>query len=350
MRPIVFVPACLIFLATSVASPAGEAVGWRYREGAFDLSAHVFRHYSNGTRILTSDGELRLVDASFLEPSDDPFEPLSVQEVESALRREFASYEVRRTQHFLIVQPRGRGNHWAWLFERVHRGAGDLCRRCGIEMREGAFPMVAVIAATRRGCRDMLRRRGETLGPEAAGYYFLTNNRVYTFDVDAGDTGTLAVLRHEAAHQIAYNFGLHDRIDHPGRGISEGFGSLFESPGMTDNRRSATRVDRATPRYLNRVRRWTEEHLSHMVDAVIADPAVFDDPKFSGDAYSAAWLIAFYLSERAPKAYGRLLNGSCRGADPWNATETRRRQSFERWTGRTTGQAAREMIQFLERL
>ena len=49
------------------------------------------------------------------------------------------------TRHFLIVQSKGRGDEWAKLFEDAHQSFLTYMRLRGVVIREGRFPMVAVV-------------------------------------------------------------------------------------------------------------------------------------------------------------------------------------------------------------
>jgi len=139
-----------------------------------------------------------------------------------------------------------------------------------------------------------------------------STNRVYLYDMTHG-TGdksfawqeNFATVMHEAAHQTAFNTGIHIRSAATPHWISEGLGCLFEAPGIYDSFHYKNRADRINHGRLASFR----DDVKSTAAEVIASIVTSDEPfKFDvARSYAAAWALTFYLSEREPANYIRYL-------------------------------------------
>ena len=292
--------------------------------------------------VLTSDGRLRTLSNSTLRSSNRPFAADDARTLATRLRREFPDHQVFETSHFLIAQPHGTGDQWAYLFENTYAAVDRVMRRCGVATRRGAFPMVAVVAGDREECAELVERRGESLPRGVVGFYGLESNRVYTYGDIVQRTEDTETVRHEAAHQVAFNVGIHSRTDLTPAWMCEGLGTLFESEGMASGYRSPYIRDRAVESYVRRIRSWDADRWSDTLTSIIESDRAFADGRTVHDAYAAAYGLSFYLQEHRPKTYGTILRTSF--TDPETTlTPPRRRETFERQIGGTIGDLAENL-------
>ncbi|TWU55541.1 hypothetical protein Poly59_18410 [Rubripirellula reticaptiva] len=267
------------------------------------------------TVILGRDGWMHSLNpkssSSQIRQTNQPYEPISVTELRNELRAEFRhGFEVLATKNFLVVQPEGRGNRWPTLFEQSHRGFTDYMTKRGVNVREGRFPMVAIVLPD----ENAMYREFNKLDIEVrrvAGLYSGESNRVMTHE-GGNREQTAATVRHEAAHQSAYNSGVHSRLSETPRWISEGIGQMFEPAGMT-NARSSTRlndrINQESVGFIKQTYSGRDDHrFAQSVMQLISDNTMFENPNQVSEAYHVAWAMMFYLAERESPKFANLLN------------------------------------------
>jgi len=264
--------------------------------------------------IMGRDGWIHSIDprkrASQIDRIDGTYEPASTIELRNGLRREFGpSFEVIATKNFLVVQPKGRGDRWPKLFETSHRSFYRFMKMKGVRVRPGRFPMVAVVFPDQAAMYAEFKRL-KIDASRVAGLYAGESNRVMTHD--GGRSASIAeTVRHETAHQSAFNSGVHSRVNDMPRWITEGVGQMFEPEAMVKGG-SATVRDRVNQESIRFIRRkYTDRHDTKMTKAMmslVGDDTMFKDDRKIEEAYSVAWAMMFYLSERKPKAFAKLLN------------------------------------------
>jgi len=265
--------------------------------------------------ILSTDGQLHYLesDKDFGEVRllQGDFVPASTMELRATLVREFgSSFEVVATKHFLVVQPRGRGTKWPETFEQLHREFTNQLQRRGVNVRKGKFPMVAIVMPDRSSLHSELARQ-KLPTTNIAGIYISNSNRVYTHD-SGNDSATLPVLRHEAAHQSAFNSNIHSRLNSTPKWITEGLGMMFEPPAMA-NGKPSTQAQRLHSDALAKLTiRYSDEHHSIATDVrrLVGEDSMFENSQEVEAAYNVSWLMQFYLSERRPAQFARILNAT----------------------------------------
>ncbi len=308
--------------------------------------------------ILGRDGWIHSVDprspdSHLQRVGKEPFQAASAAEMRNLLRNEFGSaYEVLSTTHFLVVQPRGRGERWPKLFEQSHRAFISYMSKRGVHIRKGRFPMVAVVFPDESAMRNEFERLDIEVG-RVAGLYSVNSNRVMTHD-GARASSVMATVRHEAAHQSAFNSGAHSRVNDTPRWITEGVGQMFEPQAMTDPRGAtqlADRVNRESLQYLRqKVLTKNSNRFVQTAMELVSNDMMFKDEKQINEAYAVAWGLMFYLAERQPKIFGQLLNETA-GRRPFQTYQRRDRiNEFERIIGNDTFEFSQKAVRYLETL
>ncbi|MCP4451774.1 MAG: DUF1570 domain-containing protein, partial [Planctomycetes bacterium] len=153
-------------------------------------------------------------------------------------------------------------------------------------------------------------------------------------------SSVMATVRHEAAHQSAFNSGAHSRINDTPRWITEGIGQMFEPAAMTDPRGAtqlADRVNKESLQYLRQKVLATDAgRFVQTAMNLVSNDMMFKDEKQINEAYAVAWALMFYLAERQPKAFAKLLNETA-GRRPFQTYQRRDRiADFERIVGMDT--------------
>ena len=251
-------------------------------------------------------------DANYrVQSIDDKYSPIDVPQMRAELGGEFGNrFEIKSTKNFLVVQPKGRGNQWSNLFEQSHRAFTSYMTRRGVDIRQGSFPMVAVVMPDEAAMYAEFKRIGIDM-KRVAGVYAGQSNRVITHDGGRQDF-IAATVRHEAAHQSAFNSGVHSRLTDTPKWITEGIGQMFEPAGMTNAATGASRAERVNQDSLKFIKRTYpvrgNADFSAAMMALLSGDAMFDGRQTVSNAYAVSWAMMFYLGEREPKKFAQLLN------------------------------------------
>ncbi len=279
------------------------------------------------------------------------FHAATAADMRGDLRNEYGrDFEVIATTHYLVVQPVGRGDRWPQLFEGLYREFVRYMEVRGVTVRSGRFPLVAVVMPDQAAMQQEFDRLDIHVS-RVAGVYHLASNRVIMHD--QGHAGYVAeTVRHETAHQTAYNVGVHSRVSETPRWVVEGIGSLFEPASMQSRQASGSIQSRKQPQHAARfARRYQDDsQLEHALRTIIADDTMFRDEQHISDAYSLSWAMTFYLAERHPQAFAKIVQYTGRRA-PFRAYGREQRLAdFESWTGTDVQAFAKQLKWFMRSL
>jgi hypothetical protein len=224
------------------------------------------------------------------------FKPLNAADMIGALRREFSdSLEITTTANYIVAHPRGL-QWWAHSFERTYREFEVYFSTRGFKIRTGRFPLVAIVFPDQSEFLQYMQRDRGDQSRELLGYYSVASNRIALFNSKDGQLE--ATIRHEAAHQVAYNVGLHSRVNHSPRWVIEGLGVLMEVDGGGELRHPSMES------YL-RTQVPEADKLAQAIADLVSDDRLFDqDPHF---AYAVSWAMTHYLAQRRSSHYVRYL-------------------------------------------
>jgi len=235
------------------------------------------------------------------------FRSYSAAELRAQLSQEFGQgYEVGGSGHYVVVYPAGQREQWATRFEDLYRSFTHYFKARGWTPQEPQFPLVAIVFPRQADFQQHARDAGIRASNGLLGYYSPTTNRVLLFDATAGRTNADWTLNaetiiHEAAHQTAFNTGLHSRYGQSPRWVVEGLGTMFEAPGVWNSLRHPQLVDRINTGRLNGFRQYLSRRSKNALAELISS-----DRRFQTDvdgAYAEAWALSFFLSETEPRKY-----------------------------------------------
>jgi hypothetical protein len=266
---------------------------------------------------LARDGQLQefgSTEISSYSKLNAAFRSYSQAEIRGLLLREFPQFEISGVGHYLVVHPAGKRDQWAPRFEELFRSFMQYFAARGWQLSEPRFPLVAVVYPRQVDFWQAAAREGYEANPGLLGYYSPVSNRIVMFDATASsagwDWGTNGnTIIHEAAHQMAFNTGVHQRFGTSPRWLVEGLGTMFEARGVWQSRTYQSQSDRINR---GRLTTWQSLSKSRKASETIAQIVSSDRP-FASDAeaaYGEAWALSFFLSETSPKKYFELLTKS----------------------------------------
>jgi hypothetical protein len=264
--------------------------------------------------LLSRDGQLVEFDpneATHYSKIGGGFRSYSQAEIRGQLLREFPQFEVSGVGHYLVVHPAGKRDQWAPRFEELYRSFAQYFSARGWQLSEPRFPLVAIVYPRQVDFWQAAARDGMKAGSNVLGYYSPVTNRILMFDAAASQPGTdwttnADTIVHEAAHQTAFNTGVHTRFGESPRWLVEGLGTMFEARGVWQSRTYQNQADRINR---GRLEAWRGYAKSRRKPDAIAQ-IVSGDRMFASDAegaYAEAWALSFFLCETSPKKYFELL-------------------------------------------
>lgn len=307
----VFAITCMLGIANQIQAQQGLSVNLNGETQTIlplGYDAHtVVALQRNGYMLELSPHDLK-------EPKVVPqFRPFSQQEMRAELLHEFGrSFEVTGTGNYLVVHPRGARDVWADRFEELYRSMVHFFRTRGFPMGKPKYPLVGIVFYSQQQYLDYNRRVLKSNAAGSYGVYIPRTNRIYLYDATQGSGKTsskweenLATVMHEAAHQTAFNAGVHVRAGETPHWIAEGLGCLFECKGIYDAFKHRRQEHRINYGRLFNYRKYVKDDAEQMIRSVVASDDLFRrDPN---RAYATAWALTFYLSEREPRKYMRYL-------------------------------------------
>ena len=243
---------------------------------------------------------------------NEEFVPQSLTSARSLLQAEMGgNFETATVGPYVLAAPRGNVERWRERFRVLLAGYSRYFETRGWQLRTPDFPLCVLILPSKadfdRYCQQQL---GKSM-PNLMGYYFPKTNRCVLFEVGGGTQSTdwsetERTIVHEAVHQLAYNTGIHERLADNPQWVVEGLATMFEEPGLFDNR-TATRTvaGRANQQQLATLRRILSEPavLESQLNALVASNELFK--RDAQSAYALSWGLTFYLAERMSSQYGQ---------------------------------------------
>jgi hypothetical protein len=290
--------------------------------------------------ILSRDGylwEFAPKEASGLHRMSLSFRSYSFPELRSALERELGGrLDLTATNHYIVAHPRGM-SQWPERFEELYRSFVHYFTVRGLNLKTPEFPLIAIVWPNQLEFVRYAQREGSGVGPGVLGYYSPVSNRITLFDSSSpGKSGAdltaweqdASTIIHEAAHQTAFNTGVHNRFSLPPRWLAEGLGMLFEARGTYDARHYTEQTDRLNRGRLAQFRQYASggRKAGAFLGIVESDRLFEIDP---GAAYAEAWALTFYLSETRPRQYNAYLAKTAARANFEPYTAAQRRADFD---------------------
>jgi hypothetical protein len=285
-------------------------VGGRFVEGA------PLTWADDHVRLLSRDGQLWDFSPSgagnYRQTSPD-FKPYAAGELKERLEAEFGGrFEFQTTDHYVVGHPVGQGQVWPDRFEQMYAQFVEYFKVRGVSIRRPEFPLVATVFTDKDDFLHYCVEEGVALPQGAVGYYLPRTNRVAVLDIGAGKTTTsdwrhgAPTVVHEAAHQVAFNLGIHNRFVLPPRWLSEGMGLLFEARGVWDANDYPDQSHRINRARLRQFRQYLARRRPGAIQQLIASDIRFEQDTLA--AFAESWALTFYLTETEPASYAHFLS------------------------------------------
>lgn len=283
------------------------------------------------------------------------FRSYTPSELRAALLRELGpGYEITGTGHYLVAHPTGQRDRWADRFEQFYREFVRYFAVRGLALADPPFPLVGVVCRDRRDFVRHAGGQGFRPSQNIAGYYDNSSNRIVLFDASpdrapADDAPEFSVAFHEAAHQVAFNTGVHNRLSPPPLWLAEGIATLFEVWPVAAGASSAAATRWVNHRRLADFRAaMLPYHRPEVLEALVGSDELFRTA--SVPAYAEAWALTYYLCETQPRAFAGYLARTAQ-RDPFGRYDRAERLAdFQAAFGEDWRMLEARMLRFLQPL
>lgn len=363
--------------AEDAAAPTASL--WQVRRRANGVDSEIrgrilVRAADGGLLLETRDGRLETVTPSELVSAaelEERYRPCDAAELSSLLQSELgAEFETLHTRKYVIATNTtpAYGQYCGELFERLQAAFLTHWKRAGLTLAEPAQPLATVILQSPQQYAEFAAREVGGAIAGSLGFYSARTNRIVIADLTRGTDGepvagtsevarrmesqlaNVATIVHEAAHQIAFNCGLHRRYADNPMWLTEGLAMFCEAPDLGSGTGWRTIGKLHTGR-LAQFREFaaTRRRSGSLTSLVISDDR-FRDPVTAADAYAESWALTWLLYQRRRPQYVEFLKRI--GARPclvWDTPE-QRQQTFEGTFGADWNGLERELIAMINRL
>jgi hypothetical protein len=247
-----------------------------------------------------------------VQQTSSTFQGYSAAEVRARLAAELGkNFEISGTGHYLVAHAPGQRDYWSKRFEDLYRSFVHYFKVRGFRLLEPEFPLVAIVFRNQDDFLAYARLDGAAIGPNVLGYYSPMSNRISLFDLGGGRASAddwqanAATIIHEAAHQTAFNTGVHRRFGAAPRWLVEGLGTMFEAQGVWDSTHYSSRESRYNRGRLARFQRLLPDRPENSLKEFLASDNLFQSNV--DRAYAEAWALSFFLAETRAKKYSEFL-------------------------------------------
>ena len=312
----------------------------------------------DGKRIALMDSAGRLIFVPAKDMSDvkmvaSEFRAYTPAQIRKSLLNEFGDrYDVSVTDRYVVVHPWGSSSSYARPFELLHDRFVNLVESHGVKLQKPKVPLVAAVLRSRNDFNRTLFNEIQIKDQRVNGYYSSQTNRITSYDKSgyirkANDPWIFGASQivHEAAHQSAFNTGLHNRFAPPPKWMSEGLATLFEARGFMDPKKFPKQIQRINNSRIKHLRRKIAEGQLYALLLNLID----NDRIFQTDietAYALSWGLSFYLYESAPKRYFQFLANDAKRKNFKPYTSSQRLKSFALAFGNDFEKLAKKMNEF----
>ncbi|MEQ8790535.1 MAG: DUF1570 domain-containing protein [Pirellulaceae bacterium] len=282
------------------------------------------------------------------------FRGYSPAEMRAQLLHEFGrEFDVSGTGQYLVVHPKGKRDLWAGRFEELYRSFVHYFTVRGVATDSPQFPLVAIVFYNKQDFLRYSAQHGVRLPSNVLGYYSRATNRILMYDPDAGQGNdnwqqAAETIIHEAAHQSAFNTGVHSRYTSPPVWLAEGLGTLFEAPGVWNSRLYPRREDRINHARLDAFRRYDASRKPGWLAQMLAHDWAFQ--RTPDEAYAAAWAVTFFLAETRPRQFAEYLRKTAEKEPFSEISAPQREQDFRDVFGENLALLEMEAKRFIDQL
>ncbi|WP_165072449.1 DUF1570 domain-containing protein [Paludisphaera rhizosphaerae] len=299
-------------------------------EDGRQIVARLHGSHNGKTVVMLPDGRLGV--PSMLVPTDEPFKPLTADEMsDRLLTGPFSGFKLHRTKHYLILyqsdpgQPDGdafaKSN--GVLLEDLYERLSAAFRNHDMSVHEAEFPLVAVIFKKEEDFRAF-----RPVAPDVQAYYEIYTNRIFLYETPSGRRSgpeVDALLKpqmtaHEGTHQILQNIGVQPRLSDWPLWLVEGLAEYCATPAPPRKGVAAwDGLGQINNLHMATIREIEDPVSLSMRGQDVQTKSLFRDPgqplveamirrnELTPTEYALAWAITHYLAMKRVDDFTRFL-------------------------------------------
>lgn len=355
--------------------------------------------------LMQTDGrihELRVSKTHRFRQLNPRFSPASSTVIAGELKKELGKGFGYATSRYYVVAASSdaKAKQYSNVLEDTYRAFRHYFTVRGLKLNEPEVPLVAIVFPSQKRFTEYAHNDRAPTGAGLKGYYSPLSNRVALFEEEAGVTrneqgwiplpvaasspaipgeypgfrptirslgesgvgnpfhpaihGKLTgdlkdTLVHEAVHQAAFNCGLHPRLGPTPRWVVEGLATVFEAPGIRNSSSNMGEKSRINPERLIWFNNYVQTRRKEKsLDAFLSTDKPFETNAL--DAYAEAWALSFYLIEKRPRDYAKLLSRMAARSPVEKFTTTERIGDFHETITRDILLLESDLLRFIKNL
>lgn len=325
------------------------------------------------------------------------FSPASPAVIAGELKKELGKgYAVATSRNYVVAAgSEAKAKQFSNVLEETYRAFRHYFSVRGLKLTDPEVPLIAIVFTTQARFSEYSHTDRVPGGIGLKGYYSPMSNRVALFEAEGGvalrlpgesrpadrlsdlasgrrspDDGEpvnpfaeLArprvygkvegdlkdTLVHEAVHQAAFNCGLHPRLGPTPRWVVEGLATVFEAPGIRNSNATTGEKSRINPERLIWFGNYAQTRRKEKsLEAFLSTDKPFESNPL--DAYSEAWALSFYLIEKRPRDYSKLLARMATRSPVEKFTVTERLADFRETITGDIALLEADMLRFIKNL
>ena len=320
---------CRVFLSlitciiVAESSSAQQLISFRPSGQVRPLIARYYATDAVGDSVVQStDGRLHSISKSngeFLTGGNARFKPLDADQVGRDVQQRLGTgFSVYRTQNYVIVYESSRDfAKWCGMFvERLNRTYYAFWKNQRLSLQDSEFPLVVVVYKNQNSFETRCRHEVGNGVKGILGYYSQHSNLVHVYDMTpaikkenlpsnwsgavlrhTNGERQIATLVHEAAHQLACNTGLQQRLAPYPVWLGEGIAMFFETPDLT-HQKGWNGIGSVHRQKLSDFLVAKRDGLCSTWRDLIKNNETFKDSKSALAAYSQSWLLTYFLYKK----------------------------------------------------
>lgn len=325
-RPLLLVAAALVLLPATCWGI--ERVSIRREGKVLKLEGKAVQEDQAGSLfLLATDGVIWTITADEIverKTDDTPFKPLSREELTAQMLAQLPSFKVHHTEHYLILYNTSEA-YAGWcgtLYERFYAAFHKFWSDHDWKLHDPEMPLVALVFEDKESYAEYARKEiGDGVNSIVA-YYNFGTNRVAMYDLTGkGKVAKLAdvhrffsvpkaafnvaTIVHEAAHQLAFNCGLHQRFADLPLWVLEGLVVYFETPDLDKADDAAWKtIGDLNKLRLTAYRRCLKNRMKEGgLERLLTNDKRFKVPATFSESYGEAWAFNYFLFKNKSKEY-----------------------------------------------
>jgi hypothetical protein len=265
----------------------------------------------SGAIVQMPDGQLVARREGEWTPTDRRFEPIPKEALARRLGREFSSFKVKQTAHYVYVYDSSEEFQFgtAQILESMLPGVQSWLRTRKLPVEAPAVPMVVVMFKDEAAFRAHRR-----VPAEVVAYYDPVTHRIYLYEQsrlaqvrpDLALRQAIATIAHEGAHQILHHVGIQQRLSAWPAWLSEGLAEYF-APTTVNQRLRWKGPGQPNDLRLFELEQYLKDKSASGTNGELVEHTVLAG-QLTSTGYAAAWALVHFLAKQKPAELTALLD------------------------------------------